>query len=92
MKDYSPEDIHFSMDTVYWNRLIFAPLNHVKNFICLVAKHYIYRQRFLLKPLSITEFRYLIEKLKSYERYYALSKGKLKMHNLKWNSVNRNDS
>ena len=45
MKTFSEMPIHFGADTVLWNRLIYAPKGHVKNLICLVVKHYIYKQR-----------------------------------------------
>ena len=51
----SKESIHFDIDTVMWNRLVLDKLGHIINFICLVVKQYIYRQRCLQKELNPME-------------------------------------
>ena len=45
MNKYGENQINFGYDTVIWNRVIKYPFGHIKNFIILAAKQYIYRQK-----------------------------------------------
>ena len=85
MAKWSEEPINFQPDTVFWNRLVLYPASHIKNFLCLVPKQYIYRQRCINKELSFVELKNLFNKLEGYEKHYAIMNGKLKKHLSKWN-------
>ena len=60
MNEFSMDQINFQLLTVYWNKLIAAPIGHIKNFICLVTKQYIYKQRCLNKVPRIRELRNIV--------------------------------
>ena len=47
MREFTPEQINFDVDAVIFNRIIFTPKGHIKNFLCLVATQFIYRQKVL---------------------------------------------
>ena len=57
---------------------------HVANFICLIVKQYIYRQKCLQKVLSIDELKAQIEKIERMEKYIATKNNKLNKHVTKW--------
>ena len=87
MKNFSEEEIHFSVDTVLWNRIIVDNPYHVKNFICLLAKHYIYKKKWQEKPLNVHEFKSLVYEIKNREKYIATVNGKLQLYAKKWNDT-----
>ena len=58
--------------------------NHVVNFLCLIVKQYIYRQRCLDKKLSWFECKGIISQVENIEKYIAIKNGKLNIHNRKW--------
>ena len=82
MEMFNPEPINFQEDTVLWSRLIDNPSN-IKNFICLVIKHHIYRNRCMEKDLKFREVERIINELEQYERHYAVSKNILHKHDKK---------
>ena len=84
MEAFSKAKIHFDVDTVMVNRLIDSPKGHIKNFICLVIKQYIYRQRCLGKTLSSEELKYYILSIANTEKYIATKNNKLAKHERKW--------
>ena len=54
------------------------------NYICIIAKQYIYKQR-VCKELPVRhEFKKLIVQTQSMKKYYAVSNGKIASHNKKW--------
>ena len=83
-ENFSREKIYFDIDTVLWNRLIPTKANHVKNFVCLLVKQYIYRQRCLGKNLSTIELRKHVLHVKNMEKYIATKNHKLSKHQKKW--------
>ena len=84
MNEISAEPIHFGLDTVISNRIVINKPGHVKNFICLLAKQYIYRQRCFQMPVNFFEFKSNVLKIKAMEKYYATQKGKVNKHHIKW--------
>lgn len=64
--------------------------SHVINFVILITKQYIYRQRCtggqLYTPLLIRE----IDNIQNTEFYIAKNKGKLKKHFIKWSQLHKN--
>ena len=84
MLTFSEEPICFEEGTVLWNRLVPNNSKHVKNFLCLVTKQYIYRQRCLGKSLQYQELLASIIKLRNIEKYIAMKNNRLSKHNKKW--------
>ena len=84
MLDFGDEPIHFNIDTVLCNRLV-DDSRHIKNFLCLVAKQFIYRCKCQKKKLCIFAFKRLVFKLKASEKYIAITNGKLRKYCKKWN-------
>ena len=69
------------MNTVHNN-----PSN-IANFICLVVKQYIYRQRCHKKSLNVYEIESRILQLERLEKYIAIRNNKIKKHQIKWSST-----
>ena len=64
----------------------------VLNFMCLIIKQFIYRQRCLGKELNFDQALRQIKYVESIERYIATKNGKEIVHNRKWgNTVNHID-
>ena len=59
-------------------------VNHVDNFICLLTKQYIYRQRCLKKDLSSFELRNHIRMTENVEKSIAFKNNRVRYHNDKW--------
>ena len=85
MMTFDQELIHFSPDTVLCNRIIINNPYHVKNFICLLAKQYIYIKKWQQKSLNIYEFKRFVIDLKNKEKYIATVNDKLKQYAKKLN-------
>ena len=64
---------------------------HVANFICLVTKQFIYKQRCVMDALNFPILRAAICKLENIEKYIAIKKGNVVVHNRKWR-VDENDT
>ena len=60
------------------------PSSHIANFVCLIAKQYIYRQRCLGEALSAPQFRRLVWNTKNFEKFYATKNKKMEHFNRKW--------
>ena len=85
MDELSQEPIVFQEDTVLWSHLVAQPVGHLKNFISLVTKHYIYKQRCLKEKLNFEQLKHLIFSLEGIKKYYAIKGNKLNKHQIKWN-------
>ena len=57
---------------------------HASNFICLITKQYIYRQRCMKKELIFNELKAHIHTLECIEKYIAIKNGKFHHHTTKW--------
>ena len=57
----------------------------IVNFIRLLVKKYVYRQRCLKKSVSARELELIIRQQKQMELYIATKNGKIAQHNKKWN-------
>ena len=71
--------INFQQDTVIFHKLT-PSWNSVKNFVCLLAKYYIYRQRCLGSNVVFEQFVKYCESFENIEKYYATKNGKLHKH------------
>ena len=80
---FSTNHINFSIDTVLCNKLI-DNLAHLFNFLCLLLKQYIYKQRCLGKPLAFISYKTLVNSIRNIEKFIAIKNGKVLKHNKKW--------
>ena len=85
MDTFNQEEVNISKSNVMLN-LITNSIYNVKNFICLLAKQYIYRQRCLDKALNMFEFKQHVFIIRNMEKYQATINGRLNQHNRKWNN------
>ena len=83
MQNFSEDKIDFSEENVIWNVLVDEP-SRIDNFLCLVTKQYIYRQRCLGRELSYQELRRSILNIRDMEKYIATKNKKLDKHYRKW--------
>ena len=58
--------------------------NLVVNFMCLITKQYIYRQRCKRKELKFIEIENIISLMENIEKYIAIKNQKVTQHNRKW--------
>ena len=65
MYEFDSQPINFGVDTVLCNKII-QDTKNVKNFICLLAKQYIYRKRCEGNLPNIHEFKRHVYKNKKY--------------------------
>ena len=84
MKQWNDTIITLSVDKVILNCIV-EDARSVKNFICLMLKQYIYRQRCLQKAPTYQEFISITEKVRNVEKYIAIKNNKLSKHCMKWN-------
>ena len=57
---------------------------NITNFLCLVFKQFVYRQRCLQKDLSMFGFKNYVYEIQNSEKYYAIKNNKLYAHYKKW--------
>lgn len=61
--------------------------NCVVNFLVLITKQFIYRQRCLLEPINFLHLKYYINEIQKTEFYIAKLRGKLQGHYKKWSQL-----
>ena len=79
-------ELQFNEEAVIFNNLVKNKLSAV-NFVCLVVKQYIYRQRCLKKNLCFQSLKGIIQYLRNIEKYIAIKNGKIVKHVKKWQQV-----
>ena len=82
MREYS-SDIDTSSYALIFNK-VSPPKTHVNNFICLLAKQYIYSTRCLNGHLSIEQFLFRLNSTRNSEKYIAIKNLKLQRYYAKW--------
>ena len=87
----SEESIIFGIDRVICNKFLDNSA-YIKNFVCLVAKHYIYKQKCLGQSLRFSQLKSVISSLESTEKYYAIKNGVLHKHLHKWHPQSSNQT
>ena len=80
---FTKDDIDFNVKNVMFNRIV-NKSRSVKNFLCLVCKQYIYRQRCFKVSVKFHELKELILKLHNMEKYIATKNNKLTIFYKKW--------
>ena len=83
MNSYSRREVVFNQKTVLMNSLV-SENGHIKNFICLVVKYYIYSQRCADQPVVFSHVKNYIQTFESIEKYIAIKNSKLGKHLRKW--------
>ena len=83
---FSVNIIEPTAKSILLNRVVKG--NHVINFICLLTKQYIYRQRCLGKDLSVVHLKTIIVKTQAVEKYIAVKNSRLVVHEKKWGTHN----
>ena len=83
MEKYNNKSINFSVETVIFNKLV-EPRYDIKNFLCLVAKQYIYRCKCTGERLEFAQFKEIVNRVEINEKYYATKSNKLEKHYKKW--------
>ena len=66
---------------------VFRPHNHVGNFMFLIGKQYVYRQRCLNEPIQFQALKAQILHIKNIEKYIAIKNDKLRVHRKKMDGV-----
>ena len=76
-------EIRTDAHSIIFNNVTDNPRD-VCNFICLATKQYIYRNKCLNKPLSVTEIRNIIYQHKNTEKFLAQCNGHMPKYTIKW--------
>ena len=86
------EDVHLNMNNtnIILNE-IYPKKNHVVNFLCLITKQYIYRQKCLGKALSFPGLKSIYRNTECIEKYIAVKNQRLAVHNRKWGKGSQNE-
>ena len=84
---FAGEECHINPIAVITNKIV--KRGHVGNFIALITKQFIYRQKCLDEPLSIDSLKGSICKIEAIEKYIAIKNGKLSTHLRKWGKQNQ---
>ena len=66
-------------------------IRHLSNFIVLIAKQFMYRQRCLGLNLCYRSFRIFAFDIRNCEKFIAIKNNKLKCHEKKWRRIVRDD-
>ena len=77
---------HFSVDTIIFNRPV-EQWKNVKNFLVLLGKYYVYRQRCLKQTVSFEGLSGYMETIKNMEKFYATMNNSLHKFQKKWYGV-----
>ena len=88
-KEYFNIGIDLTYEMVVFNRVI-SPNMHFVNFIVLVTKQFIYRERCMKNVLSISNLRETILLYKNIKKYNASLSGKIYIFNCKWQIILNN--
>ena len=80
--------IHLDPKGIILNQLQSISKTHIANFMCLITKQYIYRQRCLNKELQFRALKAQIQSIEQVEKYIAVKNGKLNKHTMKWKGKN----
>ena len=80
---FNSAPINFNIQNVLWNKLVEKPSN-IANFVCLMAKQYIYRQRCFTKIIHFKQFESEVYLMRNMEKYIAVSRNNLSKHHAKW--------
>ena len=75
--------LQLSASAILLNRV--APIGfNVINFLCLVTKQFIYRQRCMGNSVLFTQLVPLYRSIENVEKFVATKNGKIRVHNAKW--------
>ena len=80
---FKVHDMSLNAGSIIKNQLV-KKASHVVNFVCLVTKQYIYRQRCIAQNINITELKAIFSHIESIEKYVAIKNEKLNHHLKKW--------
>ena len=80
---FTDEDIEFNISNVLLNRISSNPRS-IKNFLCLVCKQYIYRQRCFKTEPNFNELKEIITRTHNIEKFIATKNDKLIKFHKKW--------
>ena len=81
--DNSAPPIIFDPFNILCNTIHAKP-THIANFICLLTKQYIYKQRCIGQTISKRGLRAQIYMYENIEKYLATKSNKIEKHNAKW--------
>ena len=74
--------VELTPTTIIFNQVVSE--RHVVNFICLVTKQFIYRQRCLKQDLHFPILKGYLGQIENIEKYIATKNSNLTKHNRKW--------
>ena len=86
--EYIEERFSIGTSTLNVTNILFNKIvpmkSHAVNFICLIAKQYIYSQKCLGKAITFPGLLSKIKSVENVEKYIAVKNGKINVHVKKW--------
>ena len=76
----------FNCATIIFNRVDLTKTSSVINFLVLVTKQFIYRQRCQQKDINFPILKQIIMQIENVEKYIAVKNNRVQRHNAKWQS------
>ena len=83
-REFDHDIVMPNFEQVIFNQLCTSKTLQVVNFICLVIKQYIYKQRCLKKSLNMHELIRYIFSFKNAEKFYAIKNNMFSKYAAKW--------
>ena len=89
ISEYLEEKYQFKVDINKKNILLNTVSKDSKiiNFVCLLSKIYIYRQRCLKMSINLQGIKMFVSSVENLEKYIACKNGKVNQHEKKWGSI-----
>ena len=83
LEQYFKVELNLTATNVIFNQVVERRM-HVVNFIVLVIKQYVYKQRCLKLSICVPELIQNIKRVENIEKFIAVKNGKIDVHKRKW--------
>ena len=87
---YGQQKLNLNAEAIIFNRLSCRKSN-LANFLCLITKQFIYRQRCLKENLHFPKLKAHIRSVQNMEKYIAVKNNKSHLHDKKWKCHDGNE-
>ena len=88
---YQITSLNLNPSEIVLNKIFVPVRSHVVNFLCLVTKQFIYRQRCQGNNLTFPVLRNIFRRIEGIEKYIAIKNGRIGKHIKKWGYVQNGD-
>ena len=82
---FTDSQISLTCKNIMFNSVVNQP-KHICNFLCLIAKQYIYASRCKKEVPKMSQYRNIVNRIQNVEKNIAIKNNKVKLHFKKWRS------